>query len=94
MLASYGVLGSLPLLLTFMLVLRAAHRGYRSGWLDRDLYLTLLGLLLLNALAQLTDTRILASHGRFYSMLFAGAAYSGWLAARLPGGAVNPSARR
>ena len=94
LLASYGVLGSLPLLLTFLLVLGVADRGHRSGWLDRDLYLALTALLLLNALAQMTDTRILASHGRFYSILFAGAAYSWLLAARSLGGNGNPNASR
>ena len=94
LLASYGVLGSLPLLLTFLLVLGVAYRGHRSGWLDRDLYLALTALLLLNALAQMTDTRILASHGRFYSILFAGAAYSWLLAARSLGGNGNPNASR
>lgn len=82
MLASFGVVGSLPLLLTFVLVLWIARRGYRAGRLDRDLYITLVSLLMLSALAQMTDTRILSSHGRFYSMLLAGAAYSWWLDAR------------
>lgn len=94
LLASYGVLGSLPLLLTFLLVLSVAYRGHRAGWLDKDLYLALTGLLLLNALAQMTDTRILASHGRFYSILFAGAAYSWLLTARSLGGNRKPSASR
>jgi O-antigen ligase len=82
MLASFGVVGSLPLLLTFVLVINIAHRGYRAGRLDQDAYLTVVSLLALSALAQMTDTRILSSHGRFYSMLLAGAGYSWWLNAR------------
>ena len=94
MLASFGVVGSLPLLLTFALVLGVAFRGFRSGRLDIDLYLVLVGLLTLSALAQMTDTRILSSHGRFYSMLMAGAAYSWWLAWRGESAADSPSASR
>jgi len=94
LLASFGVLGSAPLVLTFLWVLWVAGRGRRTGRLDRDLYLCLVGLLVLNALAQMTDTRILSHHGRFYWMLLAGAAYSWWLAARSAGGSAQSSARR
>jgi hypothetical protein len=44
--------------------------------LDWDVYLLLLGLLLFNLMSQLTDTRILSLHGRFFWLVTAGAAYA------------------
>ena len=80
LLVGLGVLGTLPLLLAVLLVLRAVWTAHRDALLDWDVHLLLLGLMVFNLLSQLTDTRILSLHGRFYWLLIAGAAYSCHLA--------------
>ena len=75
-LVGLGAFGTVPLVLIFLLVTYAVHQAHCSGRIDRDTCLVVLGLMVFNILAQLTDTRIFSLHGRFYWMLIAGAAYS------------------
>jgi O-antigen ligase len=76
LLVGLGLFGTLPILLVVLLVLRSLWLSWRRGLLDWDVYLLLLGLLLFNLMSQLTDTRILSLHGRFFWLVTAGAAYA------------------
>ncbi|MEZ5582606.1 MAG: O-antigen ligase family protein [Candidatus Competibacteraceae bacterium] len=80
LLAGLGVFGTLPLLLAFGLLIYRLRVAVRNGIPERDVYLLLLSLMVLNILCQLTDSRIFSTHGRFYWLLVAGASYTFYLA--------------
>ncbi|MEE4378144.1 MAG: O-antigen ligase family protein [Candidatus Competibacteraceae bacterium] len=80
LLAGLGIFGTLPFLVLFGILVYRLRQSARSGCLDRDVYLLLLSLMVLNILCQLTDSRIFSTHGRFYWLLIAGASYTCYLA--------------
>lgn len=89
LLVGLGLIGTLPLVLVFAAIIKALGDGLRTGCLDRDVYLLLAGLMFFNILTQMTDTRLLASHGHFFLALVAGCAY----ACRLADRAQDPGRR-
>jgi O-antigen ligase len=58
------------------LILRAAWRGYRAGWLTLELYLITVGSMVLFIISSLANLRTRDHFGQFHLILFAGIAYA------------------
>lgn len=69
-----GLLGSLPFAVGAVLVFRAGARAHHAGEISQDMYLILIGGLVLHFLAALTNTRMLNPDWGFMWMLLAGIA--------------------
>jgi O-antigen ligase len=73
----------------FCVILRAAWKGYRAGWLDLELYLITVGSLVLFIISSLANLRTRDHFGQFHLILFAGIAYAYTCALRLPEMAIH-----
>jgi O-antigen ligase len=91
MLVRLGLAGLAPLVLVVCGVFLALWRAYRQHDLSRDLFLLVLGALLLHLLGNVSNFRMLNIDWRFYWLLFAGAAYTFQLRGRTRGDAASTS---